>query len=230
MRYVGRVKRRNLTLLDLAANLGWPWLILTFASDEASFGPRWGPAVAMAAPLVFALWKRIALGRTSPLSLLVIASISLNAAVGFLPMDAAWFAWKEALLPMAFALVFVVSAARGPGLLAGLMDEMLDGPKVTAALEERGTTAAYLRRVRRGTFRFALVTALSGVASGTFAAYMITSPTGSTAFAVELGRYTAWSYGVVTLPTLVGSMWVLRDVLLALEAGTGQPAEAWVPL
>ncbi|MDP2310965.1 MAG: VC0807 family protein [Pseudomonadota bacterium] len=223
------MKRRDLTLLDLAANLGWPWLVLTFGSDAAAFGPRWGPAVAMVAPLGFALWKRFALGRTSPLSILVIASISLNAAVGFLPMDAAWFAWKEALLPMAFALVFALSALRGPGLLAGLLDEMLDGPKVTAALLDHGATAAYLRRVRRGTVRFGLVTALSGLASGVFAAFMITSPTGSTEFAVELGRYTAWSYGVVTIPTLAGSMWVLRDVLLALEEGTGKPLEEWMP-
>lgn len=226
---MARVKRRDLTLLDLAANLGWPWLVLTFGSDEAYFGPRWGPAVAMVAPLGFALWKRFSLGRTSPLSLLVIASISLNAAVGFLPMEAGWFAWKEALLPMAFGLVFAVSATRGPGLLAGLLDEMLDGPKVTAALAENDATAAYERRLRRGTVRFGIVTALSGIASGLFAAYMITSPTGSTEFAVQLGSYTAWSYGVVTLPTLAGSMWVLRDVLLALEEGTGKPIEAWMP-
>ncbi|MDP2313627.1 MAG: VC0807 family protein [Pseudomonadota bacterium] len=223
------MNRRTQTFVDLACNLGWPWLILTFASDDAWFGPRWGPAVAMAAPLAFALWRRIAQGRTSPLSALVIASISINAAIGFLPMEARWFAWKEALLPVAFGLVFAASAMRGPGLVAGLMNEMLDGPKVEAALAERGGAEAYTRRVRRGTVRFGVVTALSGLASGLLAAALVTSPTGSAEFAAQLGRYTAWSYGVVTLPTLLGSMWVLRDVLLALEESTGEPFERLIP-
>lgn len=223
------MQRRHQTALDLAANLGWPWLILTFASDDATFGPRWGPAVAMAAPLAFALWKRFVLGRTSPLAVLVVASIGLNAGIGFLPLEARWFAWKEALLPMIFGAVFALSAARGPGLVAGLLDEMLDGAKVTAALDATGATAAYTERVRRGTVRFGIVTALSGFASGLLAATVVTSPTGSTEFAVQLGRYTAWSYGVVTLPTLIGSMWVLKDVLAALESGTGLPLEKLLP-
>lgn len=223
------MQRRHQTVLDLAANLGWPWLVLTFGSDDAVFGPRWGPAVAMAAPLAFALWKRVALGRTSPLAVLVVASITLNAGIGFLPLEARWFAWKEALLPMIFGVVFAASALRGPGLVAGLLDEMLDGEKVTAALAASGATASYTERVRRGTRRFGLVTALSGFASGLLAATVVTSPTGSTEFAVQLGRYTAWSYGVVTFPTLLGSMWVLKDVLAALESGTGLPLEKLLP-
>jgi hypothetical protein len=52
-------------------------------------------------------------------------------------MEARWFAWKEALLPMAFGAVFAITAARGPGLLGGLMNEMLDPAKVAETLKQK---------------------------------------------------------------------------------------------
>jgi hypothetical protein len=221
--------RRTQTFLDLVANLGWPFLVLTWWSGDDALGPRWGPALAMALPLTWALYRRIVQGHTSPIAALVVTSIALNAAVGFLPMDARWFALKEAVMPMGFGAIFVLTTLRGPGILAGLINEMLDADKVNAALAETGGTEVYTGRIRRGTRLFGLVTALSGVVSGVLATVLITSPTGSTEFAVQLGRYTAWSYGAVTLPTLLGTMWVLRDVLTTLETTTGKPFETLLP-
>jgi hypothetical protein len=221
--------RRTQTFLDLVANLGWPFLVLTWWSGDDALGPRWGPALAMALPLAWAVYRRIVQGYTSPIAALVVTSIALNAAVGFLPMDARWFALKEAVMPMGFGAIFVLTTLRGPGILAGLINEMLDADKVNAALAETGGTEIYTGRIRRGTRLFGLVTALSGVVSGVLATVLITSPTGSTEFAVQLGRYTAWSYGAVTLPTLLGTMWVLRDVLTTLETTTGKPFETLLP-
>ncbi len=212
-------------VVDLLANLAWPWAVLTWASGDDALGPRWGPAVAMLAPLAHAAWRRVVEKRTSALALLVVASIALNAVAGFLPLDAAWFAGKEALLPVGFGALFAATALRGPGLLAELVHELVDPAKLAAALDERGAAEGYLRRLRRGTLGFGLVFAGSGVLGGLLAAVLVRSPTGSPGFAEELGRYTAWSYVVVNLPVLVASTWVLRDVLIALEDGTGRRIE-----
>ncbi len=217
--------RRSRLTLDLVANLVWPWLVLTFASDDAALGPRWGSAVAMVAPLAHALRRRLAEGRTSVLSVLVILSIALNAVVGFLPLDAAWFAAKEAILPVVFGMLFAATALRGPGLLDELLKELVDPAKVAAALAERGTADAFARRLRRGTLGFGGVLAGSGAAAGVLAAWMVRSPTGSPGFATELGQYTLWSYVAVNGPVLIATTLVLRDVLFALEDLAGQRIE-----
>jgi hypothetical protein len=223
------VTRRTETLLDLAANLAWPWAVLTFVSDDATLGPRWGPAVAMIGPLVHAVWRRMHRGRTSPLSVLVIVSIGLNAALGFVPLDASWFAWKEAALPVVMGLGIAATALRGPGLVRDLVEELLDPAKLAGALAEKGAAETCLRRMRRGTIEFGLVSVGSGVLSGIVARMFVTSPTGSAGFAAELGRYTAWSYALVNLPALVATALVLRGVLAALEDGTGRTFETLLP-
>jgi hypothetical protein len=217
-------RKRSLSV-DLACNLAWPFAVLTWASGEDLLGPRWAPAVAMAAPLGFAVYRRVTEGRTSALSVLVVVSILLNAAAGFLPLDARWFAAKEALLPVGFGLLFAGTALRGPGLLADIIHELVDAEKLAVALAARGATAPYTARLRRGTVRFGAVFGLSGALGGALALALVRAPTGTPAFAEELGRYTAWSYAAVNLPVLLASAWVLQDVLKALEEGTGRSFE-----
>lgn len=215
--------------VDLAANLAWPFVVLTWGSGADLLGPRWGPAVAMAGPLAFAAWRRVVEGRTSALSVLVVVSIALNAAAGFLPMEARWFAWKEALLPVGFGALFAATALRGPGLLAELVHQLVDPKKLADALAARGTAEGVHARLRRGTVRFGIVTAASGLLGGVLAAFLVTAPTGTEAFAAQLGSYTLWSWPAVNVPVLLASTWVLRDVLIALEDGTGQRIEDLSP-
>jgi hypothetical protein len=163
--------------------------------------------------------------RTSAIAVLVVVSIALNALAGFLPLQARWFAAKEALLPVVFGGLFATTALRGPGLLADLIHELVDPARLAAALAARDATAAYTLRLRRGTLAFGGVLAASGGLGGALALALVTSPTGTPGFAEELGRYTAWSYLVVNVPVLAATTWVMRDVLLALEDGTGKRLE-----
>ena len=209
--------------LDLGANLAWPFAVLTWASGADALGPQWGPAVAMCGPLAHMAWRRFVEKRPSPLGLLMVISIGLNAAAGFIPMGAGWFAVKEAVMSIGIGGLFAASVLRGPGLLGGLLSELTDPVKVRDALGARA--GEYERALRRGTIEFGGVLALSGVLSGALASVMVRSPTGSAGFAEELGRYTAWSYGVVNLPVLVASAFVLRRVVAALENTTGKTLE-----
>jgi hypothetical protein len=221
---VGGVRTPRL-VVDLAANLAWPFAILTWASGADALGPRWAPLVAMLAPLAHAGYRRVVEGRTGALPVLVVLSIGLNAAAGFLPMDARWFALKEALLPVAFGALFAGSAFRGPGLLAELVHELVDADKLAAALAAKGTGDVYRARLRAGALRFGGVTATSGLLGGAVALALVRAPTGTEAFAQELGRYTAWSWPLVNLPVLIATAWVLRGVLDAVEQCAGQRLE-----
>lgn len=206
--------------LDLGANLAWPFAILTWASGADALGPQWGPAVAMLGPLGHMAWRRFVEKRPSPLGLLMVISIGLNAAAGFIPMAAGWFAVKEAVMSVGIGALFASTAWRGTGLLGGLLSEITDAAKVADALG--GRLPEYERALRRGTVEFGAILAASGLVSGVLAAFMVRSPTGSPGFAEELGSYTAWSYGLVNLPMLVATAFVLRRVVNVLETLSGK--------
>ncbi len=220
------MKRSTRTLLDLAVNLGWPVLILSFAATEDRLGPRLAPLVAMAPALIFAAWRRMS-GQRSPLSTLVIVSLGATAATGFLPLDAHWYAVKEATIPLGICLLALLSTRSGPGLIAGLMTELLDAPKLDRALDQRGTRPVFEGHARRATRQLGGLFALSGLLSGGLALWLVRSPSGTTAFATEVGSYTSWSYLLISLPMMVGMVWVMRGVMLAVEVSTGQALDAF---
>ncbi|MFN7147331.1 MAG: hypothetical protein ACK4YP_26420, partial [Myxococcota bacterium] len=132
-------------------------------------------------------------------------------------------------LPVGFGAIFAGTALRGPGLLAELVHQLVDPKKLAEALTARGTAAMVRGRLRRGTLGFGLVTAASGLLGGLLAAFVVTAPTGTEAFAEQLGSYTLWSWPVVNVPVLLASTWVLRDVLIALEDGAGRKIEELAP-
>jgi hypothetical protein len=216
------VKRRRALFIDVVSNLVLPWLLLTYGSGDEAFGPRLAPAVAMIAPLLNALWRRVQRGRANPLSGLVIASLAANAAIGFFPVQAVWFAVKEAVVPVVLGGAIAATAWRGPGLVASMLEELIDPAKLQGAIAARSAEPAFAASARQGTFGFAAITAASGLTSGALSLWFIHAPSGTTAFAEELGRYTGWSFAAVTLPTMALSMFVFQRVMRGIESAIGQ--------
>lgn len=220
---------RNLSLvIDLVALLALPWAILRLASGDDALGPQWAPAVAMVPPLLHTLWRRFSKGKASPLSGLVIVSLLVNALLGFVTLDASWFAVKEAGVPVAMALVTLSTTLRGPGLVSAMLDEVLDPALLAAAMSGRPQDALD-DRTRRSTVAFACVFLANGLVSFGVARWLVTAPSGTTAFAEQLGSYTSWSFVLVNLPTMVATVGVLRAVLAAVEAVTGRPIDELLP-
>ena len=106
-----------------------------------------------------------------------------------------------------------------------LLDPMLDGFKVRTLLEDRGQTASHEAALLKATWQIGLLFVLTAAATFAFARFMVVSPTGTEAFNTELGRYTAWSFPVLGIPSTAAMVWVLRGVLLGLEERTGVEIE-----
>lgn len=226
--YPPRMSRPAQLALDVVALLALPWVILTFGSKDAWLGPQWAPAAAMLPPVAHTLWRRFSSGKASPLSPLVLGSLMVNAGLGFVTLDAAWFAVKEAGVPLAMALVTAATTLRGPGLIAAMLDDVLDPERLAAALHGRPADLLHAR-TRRSTLAFAAVFLANGAISAGVARWLVTAPSGSSLFAEQLGTYTWWSFVLVNLPTMAGTVVVLRGVLTAIEAETGKPLEELLP-
>lgn len=220
--------RNSAMAIDLIALLALPWGILSLASGDDMLGPRWAPAVAMIPPLLHAVWRRFAKGKASPLTGLVVASLLVNALLGFVTLDARWFAVKEAGVPLAMGAVTAITTLRGPGLVAAMLDELLDPSRFAAAMSGRPQDALDAR-TRRSTLAFAGVFVANGVVSAAVATWLVTATSGTTAFAEQLGSYTSWSFLLVNLPTMVATVGVLKGVLTAVETVTGRPIDELLP-
>jgi hypothetical protein len=212
-------------LLDLGANVVAPTVVLTFLSGPDRLGPTVALPVALAFPLLHAVVTMATSRKVSPIGVFAVCSVLLTGGIGLLELDVRWFAWKEALFPFVLGCAAVASASTRWALVPTLLAPLIDPDKLSPKLDERGTAAAYDQDLRTGTRRFGAVLVASAVASFVFARWAVTSATGTDAFAAELGWYTGWSFPVVALPTMGGTLWVFRGVLLSIERHTGAELE-----
>lgn len=207
--------------LELACTVAAPVLVLSFGTS--TLGPTGALVVALVFPFGFALAAVAREGRPSALSAMSLASVVLTGGIGLLELPPAWFAVKEAAVPAAFGLGIAATAATRYDVVGVLLDRLIDPERLTAAVTRAEQRHALVRATRRGTIELGAVTALSGVASGLFAAWWVHAPPGTEAFTSELAAYTGWSFPAVTLPSMALSAVVLRRVLAGLEAAAGRP-------
>jgi hypothetical protein len=211
--------------VELACTVVIPAAVMIFGSSPDRLGPLGALGVGLAFPLGYAFASMIREGRPSALSIVALGSVLLSGVIGLFELDPAWFATKEALLPTLLGAMVCATTPTRYALVPVLLERLLDADRTRAALSDRGTLPEFERVSRRGTLELGGVTILSGLGSYLVARGMVTSPTGTAAFADELGRYTVASFVVVGLPAMAASVWVLRRVLDRLEAATGVPLE-----
>jgi hypothetical protein len=212
-------KRENL-LLNLIFNIALPTLILTRFSGEKSFGPVWGLLVALAFPLGYGLWDFAQRRQANFISIIGITSVLLTGGLGLMQVGGMGFAIKEAAMPLLIGVFVLISQGTKRPLVKTILlnDQILDLPRVDAALAERGNRAGLDLLLKRASYALAASFLLSAILNFGLARYLLKSPPGTEAFNAELGRMNALSWPIISLP----SMAILMVILWKLIGGIGK--------
>lgn len=212
-------------MLNLLLTIVVPVVILTRFSGENQLGPDRGLVLALAFPIGFAIHELIRQRKISAAPIIGVVSVLLTGGFRLFDIPPRWFAIKEAAIPAVLALAILVSAWIGRPLARVFLNQMLDSERVSAALAERGTTEEYEQRTAKATYFLAAAFVLSAILNFALARIVVTSDPGSDAFNKELGRMTALSYPVITLPVMVVLIGTILYVLSTVTKLTGMDAE-----
>ena len=190
-------------MLNLLITVILPIIILTRFSSEDSLGPDRALALALALPIGYALIELFRTRRVSASPIIGIVSVLLTGGFRLLDIPPEWFAVKEAAIPAILALAILVSAWIGRPLARIFLDQILDRERIDTALAEHGTTYEYEQRTAIATYLLAGAFVLSAILNFVLARIVVTSDPGTDAFNSELGRMTALSYPVITIPVMI---------------------------
>jgi len=219
-------KRENL-LLNLAFNILIPSLILA----KLSTPERLGPAVALCAALAFPLGYGIfdfAQRRTANfVSIIGFVSVLLTGGLGLLRADALLFAIKEASVPFVIAVAVWLSMHTKRPLVNQFLynEQIIDIPKVDAALSERDTRPAFARMLTNATYWLIASFLISAVLNYALARYLLKSPAGTPEFNAELAKMNLLSWPVIALPSTAMMMFALWRLLGGITKLTGLTLE-----
>jgi hypothetical protein len=189
-------------LLSIGLNFVLPAIILTRFSGEDALGPVNALLLALAFPLMYGLYDFYLRRSLNAFSALGFVGIALTGGIGLLRLDPRWIAVKEAAIPLLIGLAVIASIVTKSSFVRNILMGALDEEKVDEALKARGNEAALTRRLVQASYIFAGSFFLSAALNYVLARLIVVSPPGTSAFNEELGRMTALSFPVITVPVL----------------------------
>lgn len=209
--------------LSLLLNIVVPVAVLNKLSEPGRLGPTGALLLALVFPLGYGIWDRVRRRQWNPISMVGLASILLTGGIGLLRLDRIWFAIKEAAIPLVFGAAVVGSLGSRRPLVRTLLlnPSVIDIGTIERALDERGARGDFDALLVRGSWMVAASFLMSACLNFGLAVWVLRSDPGTPQFNHELGRMTALSLPVISLPCLVVTVVALWYVLKGLERVTG---------
>lgn len=210
-------------MVKLAVTILIPWLLLTRLGDMTDLEPRVVLPVALAFPVAYMLLAIVRRQEVGIAPVVGLISVVLTGGVGMLADNPTWLAVKEAAVPGSFGLAILISGRTSRPIVGVLVDKVVDIGKVQAALVENDAEDRWQRFIARATVLWASVLLVAAALNYALARLVVTSPGGTEAFNEELGRMTALSVPVVTLPMMVMMSATVWYIVRGVTSITGLP-------
>lgn len=187
-------------MLNALINIVSPIAVLLTLSSEDRLGPLPALILAIGIPATYGVYGLFRTRKVNSQSLLgVIAVFELNIVL---------FPIKEAVIPIGFAIILVISNRTSFPIVKMLFDMVLRKDRVEQSIHGPESKAAYRAHIERCGVFWAGIMVLSGVMKFALSSLLISAPAGSEQFNTQLA-----TYELVQIPT---SMMVTMVLILSL--------------
>ena len=216
-------QRQENMLLNIVLNIVIPTVILIKFSGEEHLGARNGIIVALAFPILYGLREFWLTRKLNFFSALGVLSILLTGGISLLELDPKYIAIKEAAIPGLFGIATLLSLKTRYPLVKTFLynDKILRVDLINEALSQNDTLDLFEKALFNASLMIAGSFFLSSVLNFTLAKVLLVSAPGTEAFNAELGAMTAWSFPVITIPTMLILVVALFYLLRSIKRHTG---------
>ncbi len=219
-------KRENL-LVNLVCNIAIPALVLSKLSAPERLGPVVALVAALAFPLGYGVWDFLQRRQANFVSIIGFVSVLLTGGLGLMQVGGFWFAVKEAAVPTVIGAAVLLSLKSKRPLVNTFLynDQVIDVPKVDAALAARGARNQFNQLMVTSSYLLTLSFAVSAVLNFGLARYLLTETPGTPEFNGQLARMQVLSWPVIVVPSMAMTLYALWRLMSGLQKLTGLTLE-----
>ncbi|MDH5424616.1 MAG: MFS transporter [Gammaproteobacteria bacterium] len=210
-------------MIDLLVSIIAPSVVLMKLSGDEALGPSGALVTALAFPLTWGIFELIKYRKFNFIALLGMVSVILTGGIGLLQLDTQWLAIKEATIPGLIGMAVLASSfSRFPLIRTMIYNPaIMNVELIKQRLEELGHSAAFDARLLKLTYLLSGTFFFSSLMNFILAKWIVTSPTGSTAFNEELAWMTLLSYPVIVIPSMLMMMGIIYYLWRTIHEMTG---------
>ncbi len=208
-------------MISLVINILIPTVIMMRFASEDKLGAVNALLLALAFPFIYGVWEMAKTKKVGWVPILGLVSIGISGGIGLLKLPASWIAVKEAMIPGILALAILVSAWIGKPLARVFLDAIIDKDRIYPILEEQNKMDDYDRRTSVATWMLAGTFVLSAALNFFLARIVVTADGGTQQYTEQLGRMTALSFPVITIPVFIALTASIFYIMSTLSKLTG---------
>jgi hypothetical protein len=209
-------------LANLDGQTGW-----NLASFYGDHGVKLAIIVALSFPILYGLHDFKRSKKVNVFSALGVFSILLTGGISLLELDPQYIAIKEAAIPGILGLVTVLSLKTKYPLVKTFLynDKILRTDRIAEALAAHQKEEEFEKSLKTASWLVAASFFLSSFLNYVLAKWIIVSPAGTAAFNEELGKMTALSFPVISIPATIVLVSALFYLFRSIKKLTGLTLE-----
>lgn len=195
-------KKENM-LLNIGCNVIIPSLIMTKLSKPEYLGQVYGLVVALLFPFTYGVIDLIKKKKINFFSALGLFSILMTGGIGLLKLNRDWMVIKETAIPTLIGIIVLISQFTGKPFVQTFLGQILDLDKIRSAYEEKSLVHDFNKILSNSSYLLCSTFFVSGILNYVLADYILKGAPGSTEFNESLGKMTAMSVPVITVPMML---------------------------
>lgn len=214
--------------VNLIINVILPSVILTKLSAPDRLGQVVALALALGLPILYGAYDYFTRRKHNFLSIIGLISVLLTGGIGLFQLNKSWMIAKETIIPLIMGLAVYLSEYTKYPLLKTLLSQGLDLPKMRLVFEEHHAAARFDRLLKQASWGLFLSFIVSAILNYGLAVFILEGEPGSVQFNESLGKMTALSFPVITIPMMVFMGAIMFYLIKTIQQVTGQSIEAFI--
>lgn len=215
-------------LLNLLLNIALPAFILSSLSKEDRLGPLIALIVAIALPIGYGIYDFATRRNFNFFSVIGFISVLLTGGLGLMKASPFIFACKEAILPLLFATLILLTHLRKTPFIQTLLlnPQLINVKKLTAALDANDGWGRFRKLMFHCSIFLALTLCASSIANF-FLAMRVLEGTegGSPEYMKGIGKITWMGFLIIGVPMMVAFIGIFFYMMKGLGRITGMDAD-----
>lgn len=213
-------KKKESGFLNLIINVVIPSVILTKFSSDKHLGQVYSLILALSFPIIYGAYDFFTKKKINFISALGLISVLLTGGIGLFKLNKTWMVVKETSIPLIIGIAVLISQRTKYPLVRTILSQIFNLEKIDEEFKKSGHENLFEKKIATAGVWLSCTFFLSAVLNYILAIMILQGEPGTVEFNESLGKMTALSFPVISVPTLIFLGFIIYGLINSIKKHT----------